>query len=89
MLRWYSRLYGPHGPEALGRAGSAGSAGGKLEVVDVACEVGRRHRFERYEESWPVWQRLGWYTFLCGDMAVVQDSVKKPALAAIIPGGTQ
>jgi pimeloyl-ACP methyl ester carboxylesterase len=89
VLRWYSRLYGPHGPEALGRIGPAGSATGKLEVVDVTCEVGRKHQFERYEVSCPVWQRLGWYTFLDGSAAVAVEPAKKPALAALIRGGTQ
>src|SRR5208283_388423 len=51
VLKWYSRLYGPHGPEALGYVGPVGTEGGKLEVVDVTCEVGRKHDFERYQES--------------------------------------
>ena len=78
VLRWYSRLDGPHGPEALGRVGPPDSAGGKLEVVNVACEAGRRHRFEGYEESWPIWDRLGWYTFLCGDADLTQ-TINAPA----------
>jgi len=64
VLKWYSRLYGPHGPEAMGYLGPAGTAGGKLEVVDVSCEVGRNHDFQRYHVSSPVFQRLAWYTFL-------------------------
>ena len=65
VLKWYSRLYGRHGPEAMGYVGPTGTAGGKLEVVDVSCEVGRKHDFDRYQESSPVYQRLAWYTFLC------------------------
>jgi hypothetical protein len=64
VLRLYSRLYGPRGPEALGHAGPTGTAGGKMEVYDVSCEVGRKHDFDRYEESSAVGQRLAWYTFL-------------------------
>ena len=64
VLRFYSRLYGPHGPEALGYVGPMGTAGGKAEVIDVSCEVGRKHDFDRYEESSLVGQRLAWYTFL-------------------------
>jgi hypothetical protein len=82
VLRWYSRLDGPHGPEALGRVGPPDSAGGKLEVVDVACDVRRKHEFDSYEESWPIWERLGWYTFLCGDAPLAETSAKKPELAA-------
>jgi pimeloyl-ACP methyl ester carboxylesterase len=65
VLKWYSRLYGPHGPEAMGYTGPQGMAGGKLEVVDVTCAVGRKHDFDRYNESAPIYQRLAWYTFLC------------------------
>ena len=65
VLKWYSHLYGAHGPEALGYVGPTGTAGGKLDVVDVSCEVGRKHDFDRYQESGPVFQRLAWYTFLC------------------------
>ncbi len=65
VLRFYSRLYGPRGPEAMGYVGPSGAAGGKLEVVDVSCEVGRKHDFDRYEESSLVAGRLAWYTFLC------------------------
>jgi hypothetical protein len=73
VLKWYSRLYGPHGPEALGRVGPAGPAGGKLEIVDVTCEVGPKHDFRLYEDAPAVCGRLGWYTFLTGDAAVVDD----------------
>ncbi|MEI8371197.1 MAG: hypothetical protein WCJ35_00010 [Planctomycetota bacterium] len=64
VMKLYTRLYGRHGPEALGHVGPTGTAGGKLEVVDVSCEVGRKHDFDRYQESLPVYQRLAWYTFL-------------------------
>ena len=79
VLRWYSRLYGPHGPEALGHSGPAGPDGGKLEVVDVTCAVGRTHDFDRYEEAPAICQRLGWYTFLCGDAPVINGTVVKDA----------
>jgi len=82
VLKWYPRLERGCGVEALGRVGPTGSAGGKLEVVDVACEVGPKHDFLRYEEAAPVCQRLGWYTFLCGDVAAAGDAAKKPDLAA-------
>jgi hypothetical protein len=69
VLKWYSHLYGRHGPEALGYVGPAGSAGGKLEVINLACEVGRKHDFRLYESSAAVNRRLGWYTFLCDEPA--------------------
>ena len=82
VLKWYSRLYGPHGPQALGYAGPTGTAGGKLDVADVCCEVGRKHDFDRYQESSPVCQRLAWYTFLCAPPATAEKSAEKSAVAA-------
>lgn len=76
-LKWYSHLYGPHGPEALGYAGPTGTAGGKLEVVDVSCEVGRKHDFDRYEESSAVHGRLAWYTFLCDAPATTVEKAEQ------------
>ncbi len=82
VLKWYSRLYGPHGPQALGHVGPTGTAGGKLEVVDVCCEIGRKHDFDRYQESSPVCQRLAWYTFLCDAPAAAERKTEKSDLAA-------
>jgi hypothetical protein len=82
VLRFYPRLYGRGGPEALGRVGPCGSEGGKLEVVDVACEVGSKHDFLRYKEASPVCKRLAWYTFLTGDTTVAGDSPQKAELVA-------
>lgn len=47
-LRWYARLCGRHGPQALGRFGPASTADGKLQVVDVSREVGRKHVWANY-----------------------------------------
>jgi pimeloyl-ACP methyl ester carboxylesterase len=90
VLKYYSRLYGRNGPEALGYAGPTSTAGGKLEVVDVSGEVGHMHDFSRYEESWSVDRRLGWYTFLCDAPATVGKPTEKSALAAKsdVVGGT-
>ena len=54
-----------------------GTAGGKLEVVDVSCEVGRKHDFDRYQESSSVYQRLAWYTFLCEPPAAAEKTAEK------------
>jgi hypothetical protein len=51
-------------------------------VVDVSGEVGRKHDFDRYQESSPVCRRLAWYTFLCEPPAVAATSAEKSALAA-------
>ncbi len=81
-MKWYSRIYGRHGPEAMGHAGPAGTAGGKLEVVDVCCEVGKKHAFDLYQDSSPVTQRLAWYTFLCDAPATTAAKVEKSDVAA-------
>jgi pimeloyl-ACP methyl ester carboxylesterase len=82
VLKWYSRLYGRNGPEALGYAGPASTVGGKLEIVDLSCEIGREHDFDRYQESSAVSQRLGWYTFLCDPPTQAAKKAEKSALAA-------
>jgi hypothetical protein len=63
-LKYYSRLYGGHGPEAFGYAGPAGAVGGKLEVVDVASQVGKQHDYEFYESAPSVNRRIGWCMFI-------------------------
>jgi len=65
VLHWYTRLYGRGGPPALGGVGPTGCDGGKLQVLDVACAVGKKHDWYRYESA--VAQQLGWFTFLAGD----------------------
>ena len=66
-LHFYPRLYGRHGPEALGACGpdcpeQLGSEAVKLDLVDVQCEVGKVHDWTNYASS--LISRLGWYAFL-------------------------
>jgi pimeloyl-ACP methyl ester carboxylesterase len=82
VLKFYSRLYGPHGPEALGYVGSPTTAGGKIEAIDVSCQIGRKHEFDRYFESAAVFQRLAWYTFLCDAPTAAGKSAEKSLAAA-------
>lgn len=63
-MRFYSRLYGPRGPEALGHVGPVHSDRNKVETVDVSRSVGRHHNWYLYEAAPAVVQRLAWYTFL-------------------------
>jgi len=68
-LRWYPLLYGRGGPAALGFAGPLcpdrlGPNRHKIELLPVACAVGRNHRWQAYFCAWPLRQRLGWYSFL-------------------------
>jgi hypothetical protein len=49
VLRWYPRLYGRGGPQALGYVGPCCNGDTeKLKVVDVSCAVGRAHDWECY-----------------------------------------
>jgi hypothetical protein len=63
VLRFYSRLYCRHGPQALGAVGPA-CDDEKFERVDVACWVGKIHDWYRYESAEPVDEHRPWYTFL-------------------------
>jgi hypothetical protein len=63
VLRWYPRLYGRGGPQALGRVGPP-QADDKLEVIDVAPYVGRAHNWYLYAQAAPLVCRLPWYAFL-------------------------
>ena len=63
-LKFYSRLYRAHGPEALGYVGPAAPGSGNLEVVNVASQVGEQHDYEVYQSAPSVDRRIGWCTFL-------------------------
>ena len=63
-MRFYPRLYGRRGPEALGHVGPIHSDRDKIETVDVSRSVGRHHNWYLYAAAPAVVQRLAWYTFL-------------------------
>lgn len=68
-LRYYPLMYGKHGPEALGYTGPVctsrlGPDADKIELVPVACEVGRNHAWDRYIRAPSLRARLGWHCFL-------------------------
>jgi hypothetical protein len=50
-LRWYPRLWGRNGPEAMGYVGPCGTCAENVEVVDLTCSVGKSHDYERYCEA--------------------------------------
>ena len=68
-LRFYPHMYGRHGPQALGRYGPIDADCGKIDVVEVSREVGRRHNWYLYSAAAPVVDRLAWYTFTACDSA--------------------
>lgn len=63
-LRWYPRLYGRGGHEALGAVGPCGLADENVEVVDLSCAVGKTHDWRCYCSALSdrdLWKK---YTFL-------------------------
>jgi hypothetical protein len=65
VLRWNPRMYGRGGPEAMGFVGPCGIAeADKVEVIDVACTVGRIHDWRCYCSAANVCSRWSEYTFL-------------------------
>ncbi len=80
VLRWYPRLYGRGGPEAMGYVGPSCSAQpgscDKIEVIDLSCSVGRIHDWHTYETAPELTGRLGWYSFL--EPAVAQSTTTQP-----------
>lgn len=68
-LRFYPRLYGRGGPDALGASGpdcpeQLGPQAAKLELVNVECQVGKVHDWNNYVSASSLVSRLGWYAFL-------------------------
>jgi hypothetical protein len=52
VLKWYPKIYGRRGPEALGYVGLSGCGNyEKIELLDVSCEVGKEHHWESYLKS--------------------------------------
>jgi hypothetical protein len=66
VLRRYPRLYDCPGNQALGCVGPTDGVANslKLEVLDVACSIGRRHNLQVYCSEPGVCERWPYYTFL-------------------------
>ena len=86
VLKWYSRLYGRGGPEAMGYVGPCGSGQpgscDKIETIDLSCWVGRVHDWDSRFHGAGTVGRLGWYTFLeplaAGDQSTTTQPRKPP-----------
>ena len=70
VLRWYPRLYGRGGPQAMGRVGPCGVDGDgserpeKVDVVDVSATVGKVHDWRGYCSAPEVCSQWAFYAFL-------------------------
>jgi hypothetical protein len=65
VLKWYPRLDGHGGPEAIGAIGPCCvSDAGRLCLIDVSCEVGKHHDYSYYLSAPSVCSRLAFFTFL-------------------------
>jgi hypothetical protein len=63
VLKWYPKIYGRHGPEALGYAGLTGCGNyAKIELLDVSCEVGKAHKWKFYLTSGSLLEAIDRYT---------------------------
>jgi hypothetical protein len=87
-LRWYRHMERRRGPGALGFRGPACVAESdplrpKLELVNLACEVGKDHTWAGYIAAPSIRSRLAWYAFLqpAADAAPA-------ATASIVPAGS-
>ncbi|MGA2060382.1 MAG: hypothetical protein ABSG67_07875 [Thermoguttaceae bacterium] len=77
VLKFYPRLYGRHGPQALGFVGPAGCGEyDKIELLDVSCEVGKRHQWKFYLTSQSLLESIDRYVFPA-------DIVKEKGIEAV------
>lgn len=63
VLKWYPRLYGRGGPEALGFLGPCGLTG-NADILDISSSVGRTHDWDRYCAAVTACGLWSQYTFL-------------------------
>lgn len=69
VLKWYHRMYGRGGPQALGYTGPAspsrlGEQRERLETLVLDRSVGNNHAWDGYLRASSLRSRLAWYTFL-------------------------
>ena len=69
VLKRYPLMYRRRGPEALGYVGPAGTPQcgqeqGKIELLNVACSVGKTHDWDCYQADPALRSRLARYAFL-------------------------
>ena len=65
VLKWYPRMYGRGGPEAIGFVGPCGiDDPKKIAVVDVSAAVGKPHDYEGYCSALSMCGYWAHYTFL-------------------------
>ncbi len=64
VLKFYPRLYGRGGPDALGFVGPACCGQyDKIELLDLSCEVGKRHQWIYQLSSQSLMQSIDRYVF--------------------------
>jgi len=83
VLKYYPRMYGRGGPQALGYTGLArssrlGEQREKVEILPVERSVGSNHGLNGYLRASPVRSRLAWYAFLEPPVAEAEADAPKP-----------
>ena len=78
VLKWYPRMYGRGGPEAIGFTGPCGIEDPqKISLLDVSGAVGRTHDYQCYCSALSSCGYWAHYTFM--DEALLEDSPSKKA----------
>lgn len=78
-LRWYPRLWGRRGPQAMGAVGPALNDGAeKVEVVDIRCSVGKFHDVHCHLASGAFQTRLARYAL--PEHAATASTAAKPGI---------
>ena len=79
ILKFYPRLYGRGGPQALGFSGPAACGQyDRIELLDVCCMVGKQHKWMYYTSSPSILQSIDPYVFPAN---AVSEKGTEPAAA--------
>jgi len=79
VLKWYPRMYGRGGPDALGYTGPAcparlGELQEKIEVLGLSCSVGKTHAWTHYLASPVLRARFPEYALFAEPETAAQDT---------------
>ncbi len=67
-LKWYRRLFGLHGPPAIGWSGAAGYTPGVWQM-DVSAQVGKSHELSDHVAVPGIWSHVSQFALYVGPVA--------------------
>jgi hypothetical protein len=80
VLKWYPRIYGRGGPDALGFTGPSGCGDySRIELLDVCCEIGSEHSWASYLSSCSLLGSIDRYAFICAPSQPKTDETGQSA----------